>query len=73
MPKRANCTKPIHTIIANGLSKVMVPGRASNNRKWTNDGAIGSRFNNPPNRSAFWVLKICRNWYKSLYRTQKAA
>jgi hypothetical protein len=45
---------------------------ASDNGKGTNNGAVGKGFNNLPNRSAFWVLKIRRNWYKSVRRTQEA-
>jgi hypothetical protein len=45
---------------------------AFNNGKWSNDGAIGRGSNILPNRSAIWVLKICRNWYKSLRTTQEA-
>jgi hypothetical protein len=43
---------------------------ASNDRKPTNDGAVGYGSNNLPNLSAICVLKTHRNWYKSLHWTQ---
>ena len=45
---------------------------ALNDGKWTNDGAIGPGSNFLPYRSAILVLKIRRNWYKSLHTTEEA-
>jgi hypothetical protein len=44
---------------------------ASNNKKLTNESAVGLGSNNLPNQLAIQVLKKHRNWYKSLSRTQK--
>ncbi len=45
---------------------------AFNDGKWSNDGAIGRGSNFLSNRSAILVLKIRRNWYKSLRMTEEA-
>ena len=45
---------------------------AFNDGKWSNDGAIGWGSNFLSNRSAILVLKILRNWYKSLRTTKEA-
>ena len=45
---------------------------AFNDGKWSNDGAIGRGSNFLSNRSAILVLKIRRNWYKSLRTTEEA-
>jgi len=45
---------------------------AFNDGKWLNDGAIGQGSNFLSNRSAILVLKIRRNWYKSLRTTEEA-
>jgi len=52
---------------ANGAGAVV-----SNVGKRTNDGAFWSVSNTLPYCSAIWVLKLRRNWYKSLRTTQKA-
>jgi hypothetical protein len=44
---------------------------ATNDGKQTNKRAEGWGSNTLPYCSAIWVLKIRRNWYKSLRRTQK--
>ena len=44
-PQRANCTKPRHTIIADGVLKVMVPGRG---RRTMGSGQTVVRFGRGP-------------------------
>ena len=50
---------------ANGAGVV-----ASNDGKWTNDGVFRWVSNTLPYCLAIWVLKMHRNWYKSLPRRQ---
>ena len=45
---------------------------SSNDGKRLSDGVIRWDANILPYCSAIWVLKIRRNWYKSLRRTQEA-
>ena len=45
---------------------------SSNDGKRLSDGVIRWNANILPYCSAMWVLKIRRNWYKSLRRTQEA-
>ena len=61
------CARYRQCVEANGVG-----AGAFIDRKWSNDGAIGRGSNILPNRSAIWVLKLRRNWYKSLRTTQEA-
>jgi hypothetical protein len=55
------CARCQQCVEANGAG-----AGAFNDGKWTNDGAIGPGSNFLPYLSAILVLKIRRNWYKSL-------
>jgi hypothetical protein len=67
LSQTASCTASRQCVEANGARAVV-----SNDGKQTNKSAEGWGSNTLPYCLAIWVLKISRNWYKSLRRTQKA-
>ncbi len=63
----ASRTASRQCVKANGAGAV-----ASDDGKQTNKSAEGWGSNFLPYCSAFWVLKIRRNWYKALRTTKEA-
>ena len=66
------CQTATHTTSRQCVKANGAEAGSSNDGKRLSDGVIRWNANILPYCSAMWVLKIRRNWYKSLRRTQEA-